>query len=245
MTKRVALITDVTHFLGKPVACALAADGIVAYGCDPDLADPQRRKEAETEAPDLKLLDVSTPGDAVAAVLEAEGRLDILVNNDAYPAVRAPLKSAGREVVRDTFEALVFKSFEMAQAALAPMLDQGAGKMIFVTSAAPLNGLPNYAPYVAARGAANALALSLSKELAGANIQVNAVAPNFIESPDYFPPSLMEDPISREKILKNIPLGRLGKPEEAAAVVAFLASPAADFVTGQVIPLAGGWANAR
>ena len=96
--------------------------------------------------------------------------------------------------------------------------------------------------YVTARGAANALAVTLAKELARDNIQVNAVAPNYVESPDYFPAELLDDPKTRDKILANIPLGRLGEPEELAALIAFLASGKADFITGQVIPFAGGWA---
>ena len=117
-----------------------------------------------------------------------------------------------------------------------------AGKILFVTSATPLRGLPGYSMYVTARGAANALAVTLAKELARDNIQVNAVAPNYVESPDYFPAELLDDPKTRDKILANIPLGRLGKPEELAALIAFLASGKADFITGQVIPFAGGWA---
>jgi len=81
--------------------------------------------------------------------------------------------------------------------------------------------------------------------LAPRNIQVNAVAPNYVENPDYFPPELLANEEAMAKILKNIPLKRLGKPEEAAALITFLANPLSGFITGQVIPLAGGWANAR
>jgi len=102
--------------------------------------------------------------------------------------------------------------------------------------------LPNYAMYVTARGATNALALSLAHELAGHNIQVNALAPNFVESPAYFPKELTENPETLAKITKNIPLGRLAKPEEVGKVVAFLAGDGSDFITGMVMPYAGGWA---
>lgn len=88
----------------------------------------------------------------------------------------------------------------------------------------------------------NAAVKSLALELGPHNIQVNAVAPNFMESETYFPKTLMNDPVARRKILGNIPLGRLGRPEEAGALIAYLASAKADFVTGQVIALAGGWA---
>jgi len=93
-----------------------------------------------------------------------------------------------------------------------------------------------------ARAAANGLAVSLAKELARDNIQVNAIAPNFVESPDYFPPKLLADEAAFAKITRNIPLGRLGKPEEIAAAIAFYASDQSDFITGNVLPFAGGWA---
>jgi len=96
--------------------------------------------------------------------------------------------------------------------------------------------------YVTARGAANAMTVTLAQELARDNIQVNAVAPNYVESESYFPKSLTGDPETLARITRNIPLGRLGKPEEIAALIAFLASDKASFMTGMVVPFAGGWA---
>ena len=122
------------------------------------------------------------------------------------------------------------------------MIAQGHGKIIFVTSATPLRGLPNYSMYVIARGAANSMAVTLAQELARDNIQVIAVAPNYVESPSYFPKSLTENPETLARITRHIPLGRLGKPEEIAALIAFLASERAGFMTGMVVPFAGGWA---
>lgn len=242
---RSILITDITHFVGGPSARALLAEGARVYGVDASFADAAARAAFEAKVPGVKALPAQAPQDAVAGVVEAEGRLDVLINNDAWPAVRGPVDEATDKDMHETFEALVFKSFAMTRAAVPQMKGQRAGKILFLSSAAPLNGIPNYSIYAAARGAANSLALTLAKELAPSNIQVNALAFNFIESPDYFPASLLENPKSRDKILSNIPLGRLGKPEEAAAIVAFLAGPTSDFITGQLIPVAGGWATAR
>ena len=94
--------------------------------------------------------------------------------------------------------------------------------------------------YVTARGAANALAVSLARELGRDNIQVNAIAPNYVESPTYFPPELVNDPDALARMTRNIPLGRLGKADELAALVAFYASDKSDFITGHVMPFAGG-----
>ena len=237
---RSILITDIAHFVGAPSARALLAECANVYGMDASFGDAAARAAFEAKVTGVKALAAATPEEAVAAVMEAEGRLDVLINNDAWPAVRGPVDEATDKDMHETFEALVFKSFAMTRAA-APHMK----KILFLSSAAPLNGIPNYSLYAAARGAANSLALTLAKELAPFNIQVNALAFNFIESPDYFPASLLENPKAREKILGNIPLGRLGKPEEAAAIVAFLAGPNSDFITGQLIPVAGGWATAR
>lgn len=242
---RSILITDIAHFVGAPSARALLAEGASVHGVDASFIDAAARAAFEKKVPGVKALAAQDPHEAVAAVLEAEGQLDVLINNDAWPAVRGAVDQATDKDLHETFEALVFKSYAMTRAAVPQMKAQKAGKILFLSSAAPLNGIPNYSIYAAARGAANSLALTLAKELAGFNIQVNALGFNFIESPDYFPAALMEDPKSRDKILSNIPLRRLGKPEEAAAIVAFLSGPGSDFITGQLIPVAGGWATAR
>lgn len=243
--KRIALITDVTHFVGPPSARHLLADGITVYGADRSFDDEDARSRFASALPGIVPLAEQEADSIVEAVVAREGQLDVLINNDAYPAVRAPIDEAGNEELHATFDALVFKSFEMTRAAARRMKRRRQGKILFVSSAAPLNGIPNFSIYVTARGAANALALTLAKELAPFNIQVNAMAPNYVESPDYFPESLLANPDARAKILKNIPLGRLGKPEEAAALVAFLTGPQSDFITGQIVAFSGGWASAR
>lgn len=239
------LVTDLMHFVGRPATKALLDAGATVYGTDPTFDDPKAREAAEAALPGLSAVSGSDPVTAAGRVLETAGRIDVLVNNDAFPALRAPLDTARDEDLEATYDALVFKPFRVTRAVVPSMKSAGAGKVLFLTSAAPLNGLANYSMYASARGATNSLMLSLARELAPKNIQVNAVAPNYVESPDYFPPELLANEESKAKILKNIPLGRLGKPEEAAALITFLAGPHSGFITGQVIPFAGGWANAR
>ncbi len=188
---------------------------------------------------------VSVAGDPRAAVddaLAAHGRIDALVNNDAFPAIRAPVADASLDDLRAGLEAMLVAPFALTQAVVPAMRERKRGRIVFVTSATPLRGLPNYSMYVSARGAANALAVSLARELGRDNIQVNAVAPNYVENPDYFPPELVADAETLARIVKPIPLGRLGKPEELGATIAFLASPGAGYLTAQVISVAGGWA---
>ena len=182
------------------------------------------------------------PETLVAGVVAAHGRLDGLVPNDGFPAIRAKVEDADPQDLRDGLEAMVVEPFRLIGAAVRQMKRQGSGRIVLATSAAPFRGLPNYGMYVTARGAQNAMVVTLARELAKSGIAVNAAAPNFVESPTYFPETLLNDEAARDKILSQIPLGRLGKPEEASDVIAFLLSEKAGFVTGHVVPVAGGWA---
>jgi NAD(P)-dependent dehydrogenase (short-subunit alcohol dehydrogenase family) len=239
---RVALVTNVAHFVGLPAAIELAAQGAVVVCHDAGFASANARKEFASTHPGLHVIAEQEPADIVAAVTAGHHRIDVLVNNDAFPAIRAPIETARLEDMRAGLEALVTAPFALAQAVVPQMKQRRGGKLLFITSAAPLRGLANYSMYATARGAANALAVSLARELAPFHIQVNAIAPNFVESPTYFPAKLLADPEAMQKITGNIPLGRLAKPEEVAALIAFYASPQADFITGHVMPFAGGWA---
>lgn len=242
LTGRVALVTNVAHFVGLPAAIELAAQGAAAVCHDRSFAYADARKDFAEAHPDLHVIAEQEPADIAAAVTAVHGRIDVLINNDAFPAIRAPIEKAKLDDMRAGLEALVTAPFALAQAVVPQMKQRGNGKLLFVTSAAPLRGLANYSMYATARGATNALAVSLARELASFGIQVNAIAPNFVESPTYFPAKLLADPEALKKITGNIPLGRLAKPEEVAALIAFYASPRADFITGHVMPFAGGWA---
>ncbi len=240
--QRTALVTDVMHFIGLSSARALQADGLRVLCQDASFTDASVRASFDADNPGLEALSGQSGAELKAECGRHGLTLDVLVNNDAFPAERAPIDEADPNRLRQTLDALVVTAFDRTAAFVPDMKTQGHGKIIFVTSAAPLRGLPNYSMYATARGATNALALSLAMELARHNIQVNAVAPNFIKSPTYFPDALMANPDTAAKILKNVPLGRLGTQEEAASVVAYLARPDASFITGQVLALAGGWA---
>lgn len=242
LTGRVALVTNVAHFVGLPAAIELAAQGATAICHDKSFADADARRDFAETHPDLHVIGEQEPAEITAAVTAGHDRIDVVVSNDAFPAIRAPIENAELEDMRAGLETLVTAPFALAQAMVPQMKQRRNGKLLFVTSAAPLRGLPNYSMYATARGATNALALSLARELAPFRIQVNAIAPNFVESPTYFPPKLLADPEALKKITGNIPLGRLAKPEEVAALIAFFASPQADFITGHVMPFAGGWA---
>ena len=242
MNDRIVLITNVEHFVGRPVAAELTAQGATVVCHDKSFADAAAANEFEAANPALTVVRAQAPAGIVAATTEACGRIDVVVCNDAGAAVRAPIEQARPDDLRSALEEMVVFPFEMASAVVPQMKARKQGKILFITSATPLRGLPNYSMYVTARGATNALTVSLAQELGRDNIHVNAIAPNYVESPTYFPPALVNDPETLAKMTRNIPLKRLGKPEEVAALVAFYASDRSDFITGHVMPFAGGWA---
>jgi NAD(P)-dependent dehydrogenase (short-subunit alcohol dehydrogenase family) len=221
---QIALVTHAGEYVGPPAIAALSNAGFEVIALPPAQSGP------------------SGMAAAVERTLGQHGRIDVCVMNSAYPAERMPAGEIDEAKMRAAFEALVFGPMMLARAVAPHMKARRSGKLIFCTSAAPLRGLSNYSVYVSARGAMNAAVKSLALELGPHNIQVNAVAPNFMESETYFPKALMADPVASKKILGNIPLGRLGRPEEAGALIAYLAGTQSDFVTGQVIALSGGWA---
>ena len=238
----IVLITNIEHFVGRPVAAELAAQGATVVCHDKSFADGAAADEFAAANPALTVIRTQAPAEIVAAATEACGRIDVVICNDAGAAVRAPIERADVDDMRSALEEMVVFPFEMARAVVPQMKERQRGKILFITSATPLRGLPNYSMYVAARGATNALTVSLAQELGRDNIQVNAIAPNYVESPTYFPPELVNNPETLAKMTRNIPLKRLGKPEEVAALVAFYASDKSDFITGHVMPFAGGWA---
>lgn len=227
---RVAVITHAKHFVGPSTARVLAEHGatVICHDAQPG---------SGTIAADAR-----EPEALVEEVMAAQGRIDILICNDAYPAVRAPVDEAEPGEMGRALEALVEWPYRLIGQAVPHMKAAGAGKIVMVTSAAPLRGLANYSMYATARGAGNALVKSLSLELAPFNIQINAIAPNYIENPTYFPPELLANETAMSKMLSNIPAKRLGKPEEVAETIAFFASDRCGFITGHVVPVAGGWA---
>ena len=238
----VVLLTHANHFVGPGAVRRLLQEEMTVVCHDVAFADPQARARFQAESPGVETLERSDPAEIVAETVERFGGIDALISNDPYPAIRAPVDEADPEEFRRTLDALAVWPLTVVGKAAAAMKAKGGGCIVIISSAAPLTGIPNYSMYAAARGAANALVPSLAKELARWNITVNAIAPNYIKNPDYFPPELLADSAAMTKMLKNIPLGRLGEPEEVAELIALFASGRCGFVTGHVLPIAGGWA---
>lgn len=238
----VALITHVKHFVGPAAVKRLLSEAMTVVCHDREFADPQARAAFQSECPGAEVLAAAEPADIAAELTSRFGRIDALISNAPYPAIRAPIDEANPDDLRKSLEALAIWPFTLIGKLAGMMKRQNSGRILIISSAAPLTGIPNYSIYAAARGAANAMVPSLARELARFGISVNAIAPNYIKNPDYFPPELLANSEAMAKMLKNIPLGRLGEPDEVAELVALFASGRCGFVTGHVVPIAGGWA---
>jgi NAD(P)-dependent dehydrogenase (short-subunit alcohol dehydrogenase family) len=247
LTGKIALITNVSHFMGPAITEEFCREGAsVALHDRDEAAIKPYALIAERLGRDVLSLGghLSRSGEAeraVAAVVARFGRLDILVNNNAHPPSGSPVEDITDAAWREMMARLLDEPFFCLRAALRVMRPAGRGKIINMSSAAAFPGLPNYAAYTAARAGVHGLTKAVGREVAGAGIQVNAIAQNYVENPTYFPPALTGDPVRLARMVKNIPAGRLARSEESARLAVYLASEDADFFIGQVIPFAGGW----
>jgi 2-keto-3-deoxy-L-fuconate dehydrogenase len=248
LTGKVALITNVSQFMGPACTAEFAKEGATLALHD---RTEGRVKPALEVASAYGREAVAVAGDptrptdaarAVRSVLDRFGRLDILVNNSSHPGAGGPIEETSDETWRSLIAHLLDEPFFMMRAALRAMKRQGHGKIINVSSAVALPGLPNYAAYSAARAGVNGLTKAVGREVARHGIQVNAIAQNFVENPTYFGPDIVGNPEKLARVLRHVPAGRLARSEESARLAVYLASDEADFFCGQVIPFAGGWA---
>lgn len=180
--------------------------------------------------------------DEAEAVVASAGRVDALIIHLAIPAPQTAAEAIGDDEWREAFAAMVDPMPRLVRAVLPQMQARGRGKVIVMGSAAALRGQKRTGTYSAARGAQLAYAQAIGLELAPLNIQVNAIAQNFVDNPTYFPPEVQANPKFQERLKRDVPLGRLVGAEEDAEFVAYLCSRHADCFVGQTFPISGGWA---
>jgi len=247
LTGKVALITNVHHFMGPAITEEFAREGasLALHDRDEAALGPMAAMGERMGREVLAVSgDLARPGEAdrvVEAVVARFGRLDVLVNNSAFPSTPSPVESLTDAVWREMMSRLLDEPFFCIRAALKVMRPARRGKIINMSSAAAFPGLPNYAAYSAARAGVNGLTKAVGREVAPDGIQVNAIAQNYVENPTYFPPALTRDPEKLARMVRHVPAGRLARGEESARLAVYLASEDADFFVGQVIPFAGGW----
>ncbi len=178
---------------------------------------------------------------APAAVVAEAGRIDVLVANLAIPAPATPAAEVSDEEWNDIFAALVHPLSRLFRAVLPAMIERRAGKILVMGSASALRGMKRASTYSAARGAQLAYVQAVGVEVAPHNVQVNAIAQNFVDNPTYFPPEVQANPRFQERLKREVPLGRLVGAREDAEFAAYLCSEPASCFVGQVFPVCGGW----
>ncbi len=243
-----AIVTGGTRGIGRAIVKELAAksccgvlfsDVAFIYNSCDECAEELEREigEIDTKIYGFKA-DASSLEDAqktVDAAIERLGGVDILVNNAGITRDNLLLRMPEKDF-DDVISANLKSVFNYTKAILKPMIQQRYGRIVNIASVVGLIGNPGQANYVASKAGVIGFTKAMARELASRNITVNAVAPGFIET------SMTQklDQKQRDALMKNIPLGRLGKPEDVAKVVGFLCSPEADYITGQVIAVDGG-----
>ena len=179
--------------------------------------------------------------EAAAQVVAQAGDVDVLLAHLALPAPNTAVAALDDDEWRRVFAHLADPLPRLARALMPQFSARGGGRIVVIGSAAALRGQRRTSSYSAARGAQIAWVRAAGLELARQNIQLNAIAQNFVDNPTYFPPEVQANPAFQERLKREVPLGRLVSADEDALFAAYLASDAAACFVGQVFPVCGGW----
>ena len=237
--KRVALITGASRGIGRAIATTLAAQGFTVIGTATTEAGaaaigaalaPQGGRGLQLDVNDGAAVEA-----AIDAIVKADGGLHVLVNNAGITrdTLAMRMKDADWDAVLDTNLKAVFRA---SRAAIRPMMKQRHGRIVSITSVVGASGNAGQANNAAAKAGVAGMTRALARELGSRNITVNCIAPGFIATD--LTAELPE--AQKAALLGQIPLGRLGTPEEIAHAVAFLASPLAGYITGTELHVNGG-----
>jgi 3-oxoacyl-[acyl-carrier protein] reductase len=239
---KIALVTGGARGIGKAISLALAAEGANIALTDIVLGDPAESALQEIRSKGVRALalqsdvkDYTSTQQAVDAVVKEYQRIDILVNNAGITRDNLLVRMS-----EDEWDAVIGTNlkgvFNYCKAVSRQMIGQREGKIVNISSIAGVVGNAGQVNYSASKAGVIGITKTLAKELASRNIQVNAVAPGVIETDM----TKKLTPQQRETLLTPVPMKRMAQPEEVASVVLFLASPAASYITGQVLCVDGG-----
>ncbi len=233
-----ALITGATGGLGEAIARALVQNGasLAISGTRIERLKGLAEELGATAIP-ANLSSMEDVDRLAAEAQESLSGLDILVNNAGITRDSLLLRMSEQDW-QDVLKVNLEATFRLSKACLRGMMKARFGRIISITSIVAITGNPGQANYAASKAGLIGFSKSLAQEVASRGITVNCVAPGFIESP-------MTDALNqvqKEKLLENIPLGRMGTPEEIAAGVLYLSSDEASYITGQTLHINGGMA---
>ncbi|HSW04867.1 3-oxoacyl-ACP reductase FabG [Aquabacterium sp.] len=237
--RQVALVTGASRGIGRAIALALAAQGLVVVGTATSEAGAAAISDALGAQGGrglcLNVNDAVAVDAAIEAIVKQHGGLHVLVNNAGITrdTLAMRMKDDDWDAVLDTNLKAVFRC---SRAVMRTMMKQRFGRIINITSVVGASGNAGQANYAAAKAGVAGMTRALARELGSRNITVNCIAPGFIATD--MTASLPET--QQAALLQQIPLGRLGTPEEIAHAVAFLASPLAGYITGAELHVNGG-----
>lgn len=242
---KVAMVTGCRRGIGKAMAVALAEAGAdivgVSRSLEPEGSEVEREVQAagrRFKAYNCDFASRESLYEFIARVTEDFPHIDILVNN-AGMILRKPAEEYPDEYWDQVMEVNLNAQFVLSRELGKRMLERGYGKIIFTASMLSFQGGITVPAYAASKGGVAQLARALANEWAGRGVNVNAVAPGYIETD--VTEALRRDPKRNPAILERIPAGRWGKPEDLKGAVVFLASQASDYVHGSVLVVDGGW----
>ena len=238
--KQVALVTGASRGIGASIAQQLAREGFIVIGTATSDDGAAKISDALSAFPgcrgaNLNVNDAAAAEALIDGIVKEHGCLQVLVNNAGITrdTLAMRMKDEDWDAVADTNLKAVFR---MSRAVIRPMMKQRYGRIISITSVVGASGNPGQANYAAAKAGVAGMTRALARELGRRGITVNCVAPGFIETD--MTAALPE--AQQQALLGQIPLGHLGKPEDIAHAVAFLASAKAAYVTGQELHVNGG-----
>ena len=240
---KVAVVTGAGTGIGKGIATAMAESGarVVLAGRTrsrlEDTANDIRNTGGEALVVEADISNREDREDLVASVLDTWKQIDILVNN-AGVNVRTLPEDYREEDWDKVVNTNLKGTFFLTQLVARHMIGRKYGKIIHIASLATITGIPHIPAYTAAKGGVGSLTYQLAIEWARYNINVNSICPGYIRTPLT---RAVEESERGTYILNRVPAGRWGEPEDIAGTAVFLASPASDFLTGQLIVVDGGW----
>jgi len=241
---KIAIVTGAGSGIGRATARLLAREGaaVVIADLNPDGGEETARQIREDGGSALfARTDVSRPEDVqqmVATTLDRFERLDILHNNAYWAPLYRPLVDTAEEEWDRTLDVTLKGVFLGCKYAIPPMIERGGGVIVNTASTAALAASPQFAAYMAAKGGVVALTRSVAMDYGASGIRCNAVCPGLIETPATAP--VLADPERRQWLTSKLLVGRIGRPEDIAQAVVYLASDESSFMTGQTLVVDGG-----